>query len=626
MSSFQHPLNEAQFDKLYQQSIKEPDLFWEMQAKHYLHWTKPWDNLMGGDYFSPPINWFSGGELNICYNAIDRHLKDKANDIAIIWEGNEVSEHQFISYQSLYEHVCQMTNLFISLGIEKGDTVCIYMPSVPEAVYAMLACARIGAIHNVIFGGFSPESTRKRIQNSKAKLVVTVNSAKRGDKLIEFKKNIDISLENCESVTHVLVVQRLNTPCAMQETRDIYYHEVIPHFAKDCPITVVEANHPLFILYTSGSTGEPKGILHRSAGYALYAAITYDYLFNHKHPHRHWSTADIGWITGHSYQIYGPLLLGTSTLLYEGVPNYPDYSRFWQIIDKYQINNFYTAPTVLRTLRLSGEAWINPYKLDSLKILGSVGEPLNPEVHSWFKAQIGKHKCPIINTWWQTETGGALLTTFPGFQQDIPGSVGKPFLGIVPSITDNNMLYIAHPWPGMMLDIHQNTPRFIKDYLSNPEDGYLAGDAACIDEFGHYHIQGRLDDVINVSGHRIGSGELENALLTHQEIAEAAVIGIPHPIKGESIMAFIIAFDQQQDLDNLNADVQQHIKKTIGGLAVPDDIIWVSRLPKTRSGKIMRRLLKHIALGKLELLGDLSTLAEPQVIEEIVSCFKFTNQ
>ena len=624
MSSFKHPLDESEYKVLYQKSTQEPLLFWDMQAKHYLHWIKPWNKIIHGDLSSPPIQWFVGGELNICYNAVDRHLKDKANDIAIIWEGNEACENQSISYQALYHHVCQMANLFKSLDIHKGDTVCIYMPAIPEAIYAMLACARIGAIHNVIFGGFSPQSTHKRIENSKAKLVVTVDASNRGDKLIEFKKNIDQSLENSTSVKHVVVVQRLKIPCEMQNNRDVFYHEEAPKLAKDCPITPVEAGHPLFILFTSGSTGEPKGILHQSAGYALYAAITYDYLFNHRHQHRHWSTADIGWITGHTYQVYGPLLLGATTFVYEGIFNHPNDSRYWQIIDKYQIDNFYTAPTILRTLRLSGNASIKPFKLDSLKILGSVGEPLNPEVHTWFKKYIGKNKCPIINTWWQTETGGALLTTFPGFKQDVPGSVGKPFLGIIPHITENNMLYITNAWPGMMLSIYQNTARFINDYLSNPKVGYLTGDAASIDNFGHYHIKGRLDDVINVSGHRIGSGELENALLTHPKIAEAAVIGIPHMIKGEAIMAFIVTFHHEKDVGNLKSNIRQHIKKTIGGLAVPDDIVLVPRMPKTRSGKIMRRLLKKIALDKLDELGDLSTLTEPQVIDELIACFKKT--
>lgn len=591
--------------------------YWAQAAQQYLYWHTPWKAVLQGDFHSPPLQWFVDGLTNASYNCIDRHLAKYAHKTAILWVGNENYQSKEITYQMLYENTCQMANLLKYFGIQKGDVVCIYMPMIPEAIYALLACSRIGAIHNVIFGGFSADALENRIRDSKAKLIMTSNAARRGSKIIPFKEQVDLALQNCPSVEKVLVIDHVEEPCPMQENRDYFYHEHIHLMAKDCPITWMKSQEPLFILYTSGSTGKPKGIVHATGGYLTYVASTYATLFGQDPNAIHWCTADIGWITGHSYLVYGPLLNAATTLIYEGVPNYPDYSRYWQIIDQYQVQNFYTAPTLLRSLRHEGAEWITPYKLDSLKLLGSVGEPINPDVWQWYFEVIGKQKCPIINTWWQTETGGVLMSASPLQKKTIPGSVGIPLAGIEPYIDAEGMLYIQHPWPGMMSTIFNDFERFKTQYLGQAHLGYLTGDSAYRHELGEYIINGRLDDVIKVSGHRLGSEELESTAVSHPDVNESAVIGVPHPIKGESIIIFAVAYPQIQVNEQLSESVKQHMRQKMGPVATPEQIFWVSDLPKTRSGKVMRRILRKMVLAEDENLGDLSTLANPEVVESI---------
>lgn len=592
--------------------------FWADMAQKNLYWHAPWTSILKGDFYHPPLEWFTDGLTNACYNCIDRHLPMHAQKNAIIWEGNEIHQSQFITYQDLYEKTCQMANLLRYFGIGLGDVVCIYMPMIPEAVYAMLACSRIGAIHNVIFGGFSADAIENRIHDSKAKMVITSNASPRGSKIIPFKMQIDVALENCPSVEKVLVIQHLQQDTPMQAERDYDYHQYIHQMAKECPITWMKSQDPLFILYTSGSTGKPKGIVHHTGGYLTYVGYTYEKLFGQNPNAIHWCTADIGWITGHSYLVYGPLLNAATTFMYEGVPNYPNYSRYWQIIDKYQIQNLYTAPTLLRSLRHEGDEWIKPYKLDSLCLLGSVGEPINPDVWQWYFDVIGQKKCPIINTWWQTETGGILMSASPLQEKTIPGSVGKALDGIEPYIDADGMLYIQKPWPGMMGGIFNDFERFQTQYLSQPHLGYLTGDSAYLHEQGEYVINGRLDDVIKVSGHRLGSEELESTAVSHPHVNESAVIGVPHPIKGEGIIVFAVAYPHTTIDENLSESLKQHMRQKMGPVATPEQIFWVSDLPKTRSGKIMRRILRKMVLADYDNLGDLSTLANPEVVESTI--------
>lgn len=589
--------------------------FWADMAHKHLYWQAPWANILQGDFHDPPLQWFVDGQTNACYNCIDRHLDKHAKKTAILWEGNEIHQSQDISYQMLYENTCQMANLLKHFGVERGDVVCIYMPMIPEAIYALLACSRIGAIHNVIFGGFSADALENRIADSKAKFIITCNAAPRGNKIIPFKSQIDLALKNCPNVRKTLVIQHLKDDSPMMANRDYFYHEHIHQMPKDCEITWMKSQAPLFILYTSGSTGKPKGIVHQTGGYLTYVAYTYETLFGQNPNAIHWCTADIGWITGHSYLVYGPLLNAGTTLIYEGVPNYPNYSRYWQIIDKYQVQNFYTAPTLLRSLRHEGPNWITPYQLDSLRLLGSVGEPINPDVWQWYFKIIGKKRCPLINTWWQTETGGILMSASPLEKETLPGSVGRPLRGIEPYIDADGMLYIQQPWPGMMSTIFNDDERFKRQYLNQAHLGYLTGDSAYQHEQGEYVINGRLDDVIKVSGHRLGSEELESTAVSHPKVNESAVIGIPHPIKGESIIVFAVAYPHTKIDALLSEDLKQHIRHKMGPVATPEKIFWVSDLPKTRSGKIMRRLLRKMILGEYDNLGDLSTLANPEIID-----------
>jgi len=615
--------SEKEYMTLYNQSINDPFSFWKNQSSKFISWIEPWSQLSQGSFRDLPVDWLSDGSLNITANCVDRHALANPDKIAILWEGNTPGEDLKISYQHLLEAVCRMANIIKGFGIKKGDVVCLYLPMIPEAIYAMLACARIGAIHNVVFGGFSAESLQKRILDSGAKLVITSNVAYRGNLVLPFKEIVDRALSNCPLVIeNVLVIKRAEYPTNMEDKRDYWYHEYLTTASSACPPEPMKSNDPLFILYTSGSTGSPKGILHSCGGYALYTATTYYYLFNHHHQTIHWCTADIGWITGHSYLVYGPLLNGATIVVYEGVPNYPNFSRLWQIIDKYQVTNFYTAPTLIRTLRYEGEQWIANYKLTSLEILGSVGEPINPDVWLWFFKTIGKERCPIVNTWWQTEAGGVLLSAFPSDSYFVPGSVGKPFFGIKPLISNDNSFYIEKPWPGLMKTIYKAPERMKNGYFMEPEIGYKTGDSAYRDDEQALFIGGRIDDVIKVSGHRLSSEELESALIKHSAVAEAAVTGEPDDITGEKLIAFITPHKEVVITPELNASVINHLRLKIGPIATLKRICWVAGLPKTRSGKIMRRILKKIVLDQDNDLGDTSSLANPDIISIIVDAYK----
>lgn len=618
----QFNLSQTDYIEKYQQSLDDPKQFFATHCKQFIEWFEPWQQTCQGRFQNLPVEWFVGGQLNLSYNCIDRHLPHHAHKTAILWEGNEEDEQLSISYEELHDHVCRMANIFKSYDIQKGDVVCIYMPLIPEAIYAMLACARIGAIHNVIFGGFSSQAIASRINDSAAKLVITANASYRGNKLVAYKNVVDDALKDCSSVKKVLVVNRIeNQPIKMHANRDIWYHDVLKTVNHHCPAAPMMGQDPLFILYTSGSTGKPKGIVHATAGYALHVGMSYYYLFNHQAHTRHWCTADIGWITGHSYTVYGPLLNAATTFICESMPSYPEHNRFAKIIERHKITNFYTAPTLLRGLKHEGDHHITPYDLSSLELLGSVGEPINPEIWLWFFRRFGQERCPIINTWWQTESGGTLLSPLPSDEIFMPGSGGKPFFGIKPYINQQSMLYIQQPWPGMLKTIYKDSKRLEESYFSQPDLGYLTGDGAYLEE-NEYHITGRLDDIIKVSGHRLGSEELESALVAHVSISEAAVIGIPHPIKGEGIVAFVIPQKSIQYSEQLTKLVIEHLRQILGPIATPEKIIWVNGLPKTRSGKIMRRILKKIAQHDIKDFGDTSSLAEPLIIDDIIQCFE----
>ena len=625
-------LNEAQYRSLYEQSINDPDTFWADQAKQFITWFSPWDTVSQGNFNSLDMAWFTHGTLNACYNCVDRHLDTRKDQIAIIWEGNQPDETRYLTYQDLYEQICQCATVLKQQGIQKGDRVCIYMPMLPEVVIAMLACARIGAIHSVVFGGFSAEALKTRILDADCSLLITADETVRGDKIIPLKKNADQALKECPNVKHVLVVKHTANPVAWHEPRDIWYHEAMATADKHCPIEPMDANDPLFILYTSGSTGKPKGVLHTTGGYMVYAAMTHHYVFNYHEGDIYWCSADVGWITGHSYIVYGPLANGATTLLYEGIPNYPNFSRYWDIIDKHKVNIFYTSPTAIRALRREGDEWVTHSSRQSLRLLGTVGEPINPDVWQWYFDVVGEKRCPIVNTWWQTETGGILLTQIPGVTPMVPGSVGWPFFGIVVDIVDEEghtvpndqtgKLIIKKPWPGLMKTIYGNQTRFIEAYFKASPGHFLTGDGAHRQADGHYWITGRNDDVIKVSGHRIGTAEVENALLSHPAISEAAVVGIPHDIKGEVIYAFVTPKVEIEPTEALKKELAQQVRQTIGPLATPETIQWAAALPKTRSGKIMRRILQKIACHELEDLGDISTLADAQVLDSLIKDHK----
>lgn len=617
-----------QYQELYQQSIDNPEKFWAEQAKKFITWHSPWQQVKTGDFERGNLRWFSGATLNPCYNCLDRHLPQRANQTAIIWEGDDPIDSLDITYAQLFAKVCRLANVLKKYGIKKGDRVCIYLPMIPEAAIAMLACARIGAIHSVVFGGFSPEALKTRVLDLDCKLLITADEGMRGGKTVPLKQNVDEALKNCSNVQHVIVVKNTGNKVSWNDQRDIDYQDAITAVDENCPAEILDANDALFILYTSGSTGKPKGILHSIGGYLLYAAITFHYIFDYHEGDIHWCTADVGWITGHTYLLYGPLLNGATTLMFAGIPNYPDHSRFWNVIDKHKVNIFYTAPTAIRALRKEGDAYVTKTNRKSLKLLGTVGEPINPDVWEWYYEVVGEKRCPIVDTWWQTETGGCLITPLPGATPAKPGSASWPFFGIVPAILDNNQnkveqdkvgkLVITQPWPGMMQTIYNNHQRFMENYFADFPGKYLTSDSAICDANDYYWIKGRDDDVVKVSGHRIGTEEVESALLSHPAVSEAAIVAMPHDIKGQGIYAYVTLKSEIKPTDQLKQELVAQVRKVIGPIATPEHIQWAPALPKTRSGKIMRRILRKIACNECEDLGDTSTLADPSVIEDLI--------
>ena len=633
-SAFAHQahLNEKQYHTLYQHSIKHPEAFWADQAQQFISWSVPWESVTQGNFSTLDMAWFINGKLNACYNCVDRHLETRSQQIALIWEGNHPRDSLTLTYQKLYEEICKFANVLKQQGIKKGDRVCIYLPMIPEVVIAMLACARIGAIHSVVFAGFSPEALKSRLLDADCCLLITADESIRGEKIIPLKKNCDLALEDCPKVRHLIVIQHTGNPIEWQAPRDQWYHENMASADLHCPLIQMDSTDPLFILYTSGSTGKPKGVLHSTGGYLVYVAMTYQYVFNYHEGDIFWCTADVGWITGHSYLVYGPLTNGATTLLFDGVPHFPTFSRYWEIIDKHQVNIFYTSPTALRALRREGDQWVKQSHRKSLKLLGSVGEPINPSVWEWYFDVVGEKRCPIVNTWWQTETGGILLTQLPGATPMVPGSVGWPFFGIVPEIINENQKPVAHnqqgklvikkPWPGLMQTIYGDNQRFIETYFKPSPGHFTTGDGAYRDNHGHIFITGRNDDVIKISGHRIGTEEIESALISHPAVSEAAVVGIPHEIKGENIYAFVTTKVHIVITEALKAELIQQVRDKIGPLATPETIHWATALPKTRSGKIMRRILRKIAIQAFDDLGDISTLADASVIETLIKDIK----
>lgn len=618
----------AKYETLYNQSIQDPDNFWGGIAQRLDWFQKPTtikNTSFDGDV---SIKWYEDGALNACYNCVDRHLPAKANDVALIWEGDDPQDSLSITYATLKSEISKLSNAMKERGVKKGDRVTIYMPMVPEAVYAMLACARIGAIHSVVFGGFSPDSLRDRIIDCQSDVVITADEGLRGAKKIPLKSNVDKALEDCPDVHSVFVVKRTGADIGWTEGRDLCWNEFVAYQSDDCPCEEMNAEDPLFILYTSGSTGKPKGVLHTTGGYLVYAAYTHEVTFDYKPGEVYWCAADVGWVTGHSYIVYGPLANGATSLIFEGVPNYPDASRFWQVVDKYQVNSFYTAPTAIRALIKAGDAMVKTTSRSSLRILGTVGEPINSEAWHWYRDVVGNGNCPIVDTWWQTETGGHLITPLPGATATKPGSACVPFFGIRPAIVDKDgttqdgeaqgALCILDSWPGQMRSLYGDHDRFIQTYFTTFPGKYFTGDGARRDEDGYYWITGRMDDVINVSGHRLGTAEIESAIDEHKAVAEAAVVGFPHDIKGQGIYAYVTLCEGFAASDETKAEIIKLVRKIIGPIATPDIIQWAPGLPKTRSGKIMRRILRKIAAGDIENLGDTSTLAEPAVVDELI--------
>ena len=621
-------INKDQYQAMYQRSIDDPEGFWAEQANQFITWFKPWDKVLDWDFTKGHIRWFDGAKVNVSYNCLDRHLETRADQVAIIWEGDSPNEDKKITYRELHEEVCRLANVLKAQGVKKGDRVCLYLPMIPEAAVSMLACARIGAVHSIVFGGFSPDSLKDRIADAEAKVVITSDEGLRGGRKVPMKANADKALQSTPSVEKMIVVKRTGGNVAWQEGRDIWYHEALAAVSADCPAEEVDAEDPLFILYTSGSTGKPKGVLHTTGGYILYAAITHKYIFDYHDGDVYWCTADVGWVTGHSYIVYGPLANGATTVMFEGVPTYPDAGRFWQVVDKHQVNIFYTAPTAIRSLMREGEGPVQATSRKSLRLLGSVGEPINPEAWEWYYHNVGDARCPIVDTWWQTETGGILITPLPGATDLKPGSATLPFFGVKPALVDaegnflegatDGNLVITHPWPGMMRTVYGDHPRFIETYFSMYKGLYFTGDGARRDEDGYYWITGRVDDVINVSGHRMGTAEVESALVLHPAVAEAAVVGYPHDLKGQGIYAYVTLKVGVEPTDALKKELVAHVRKEIGPIATPDVLQWAPGLPKTRSGKIMRRILRKIASNEVEALGDTSTLADPNVVTDLV--------
>jgi acetyl-CoA synthetase len=622
-------INLARYKEMYDQSINSPDTFWAEQAKTFLTWQQPWSQVTKSDLRKGEVAWFIDGKLNVSVNCIDRHLPARANQTAIIWEGDDPSDDQFITYQELHDQVCRLANALRERGVKKGDRVCIYMPMIPEAAYAMLACTRIGAIHSIVFGGFSPEALKDRIQDAECQVVITSDEGLRGGKRVPLKKNADVALAQCPGVHTCIVVKRTGGEIAWDEKRDFWYEDLVERQASECEPEVMDSEDPLFILYTSGSTGKPKGVLHTTGGYLLQAAMTHKYVFDYQEGDIYWCTADVGWVTGHSYIVYGPLTNGATTLMFEGVPTYPDASRCWQVIDKHGVNSFYTAPTAIRALMGAGDSFVTKTSRASLKILGSVGEPINPEAWEWYYRVIGDSRCPIMDTWWQTETGAHMLTPLPGAIDLKPGSATVPFFGVQPVLLDpegkevlgvgEGNLCIKAAWPSQIRSVYGDHQRCIDTYYSTYPGYYFTGDGARRDADGYYWITGRVDDVLNVSGHRMGTAEVESALVLHDKVAEAAVVGYPHDIKGQGIYAYVTLMEGEQPSDELKKELLALVVKEIGAIARPDVIQWAPGLPKTRSGKIMRRILRKIAANELDSLGDTSTLADPAVVNDLVA-------
>ncbi len=627
--SVQAHINEESYQRLYQQSIEAPEQFWATQASHFLEWISPWDKVMDVNFPKGDIQWFVGGKLNVSVNCLDRHLATRANQVAIIWEGDNPREDKKITYRQLHQQVCQFANVMKSHGVKKGDRVCIYLPMIAEAATVILACTRIGAIHSIVFGGFSADALADRIQDADCKYLICADEGVRGGKIIPIKANADQAADQCPNLQKVFVIKATGGDIHWNPNRDVDYFTEIKRAETDCPPEPMDAEDPLFILYTSGSTGKPKGILHTTGGYLLFAAMTHKYVFDYQEGDIYWCTADIGWITGHSYILYGPLCNGATTLMFEGIPTYPDASRFWQVIDKHQVTIFYTAPTAIRALMAQGNAFVAQTDRSSLRLLGTVGEPINPEAWEWYYHLIGNGQCPIVDTWWQTETGGILITPLAGAMKLKPGSAALPFFGVKPEIADNDgiilegeasgILLLKGSWPGQARTIYGDHRRFINTYFKSYPNYYFAGDGARRDEDGYFWITGRVDDVLNVSGHRLGTAEIESALVLHKDIAEAAVVGYPHDIKGQGIYAYVTVNVGVKTTEDLKKELILLVRKEIGAIAKPEVIQWAKGLPKTRSGKIMRRILRKIAANEIHQLGDTSTLADPDVVNDIIN-------
>jgi len=621
-------LNKELFSELYNQSIGSPKEFWAEQAAELLSWHQPWETVTRSNFQTADTEWFAGAKLNVAFNCIDRHLEERGEQTAIIWEGDDPGDEKLITYNELYKQVCKLSNALKERDIKKGDRVCIYMPMIPEAAYAMLACARIGAIHSVVFGGFSPDSIKDRILDSDCQAVITADEGIRGGRKIPLKANVDKALEHCPNVHTVFVVRRTNADVAWKDLRDVCYYKAIENISAKCDPEIMDAEDPLFILYTSGSTGKPKGVLHTTAGYLLGASITHKYVFDYHEGDVYWCTADVGWVTGHSYIVYGPLANGAITLMFEGVPTYPTNSRFWQVIDKHQVNIFYTAPTAIRALMSAGDEPVKSTSRASLRLLGSVGEPINPEAWEWYYQVVGDSRCPIVDTWWQTETGTIMITPVPGVTDLKPGSATLPFFGVKPALLDaegneiqgaaTGNLVIKQSWPSQIRTVFGDHQRCIDTYFSTYPGYYFTGDSARRDEDGFYWVTGRVDDVINVSGHRLGTAEIESSLVLHSNVAEAAVVGYPHEIKGQGIYAYVTLMEGLETSEELRKELIKFVSDDIGSFAKPEIIQFSPSLPKTRSGKIMRRILRKIAANEIENLGDTTTLADPNVVEQLI--------
>ena len=624
-------VDDAKYKTMYAQSVDNPEAFWGEHGKR-IDWFKPYTKVKNTSYdpHNVSIKWFEDGVTNVAYNCVDRHLEKRGNQTAIIWEGDDPNESKHITYSELHAEVCKFANVLKAHGVNKGDTVTIYLPMIPEAAYAMLACARLGAVHSIVFGGFSPDSLAQRIEGCKSKVVITADEGLRGGRKVALKINADEACKKVAGVvTSMIVVKRTGGKIDMQAGRDFWYEDEVKKVSADCAPTHVNAEDPLFLLYTSGSTGAPKGVVHTTGGYLVYASMTHQYVFDYHDGDVYWCTADVGWVTGHSYIIYGPLANGATTLMFEGVPNYPSMSRFWDVIDKHKVNIFYTAPTAIRSLMGAGEDPVKKTSRSTLRLLGSVGEPINPEAWEWYYRVVGDSRCPIVDTWWQTETGGVLISPLPGATALKPGSATRPFFGVKPEVVDANgvilngacegNLVLADSWPGQMRTVYGDHERFVQTYFSTYPGKYFTGDGCRRDEDGYYWITGRVDDVINVSGHRMGTAEVESALVAHPKVSEAAVVGYPHDIKGQGIYAYVTLMSGEQPSEELRKELVNWVRKEIGPIASPDVIQWAPGLPKTRSGKIMRRILRKIAENEFGALGDTSTLADPSVVDDLIA-------